>query len=178
MSFEPRYPSTNLRIAVACGSAIRTLRSAVALVMVAASGLAGQKATQTVGFRVDPIHQIAMQGAPVLVVSNRSAVGATRVTSGGATWNVTTNQNNAKVTASLGAEMPAGVTLSVSLGAPAGGVSAGLKPLGLAPVEVITSIGRVAAANLPMSYQLDVAATASAGGVASRVVTFTITGGN
>ncbi|HEY5061469.1 MAG TPA: hypothetical protein VII52_08020, partial [Gemmatimonadaceae bacterium] len=175
---ESRNPTTNLRIAVACGSAIRTLRSGVAILMVATSGLVAQKATQTVGFRVDPIDQIAVQGAPVLIVSNRSAVGPTRVTSGGATWNVTTNQNNAKVTASLGAEMPAGVTLSVSLGAPAGGVSAGLKPLGLAAVEVITSVGRVAAANLPMSYQLDVAATASAESAASRVVTFTITGGN
>jgi hypothetical protein len=178
MSFQSRYLSRNLRAAIACVSAIRTLRTGAAFLVVATSGLAAQKATQTVSFQVQPIDQIAMQGAPVLAVSNRSAVGPTRVTAGGATWNVTTNQNNAKVTASLGAEMPAGITLSVNLEAPAGGVSAGLKPLGLAPVEVITSVGRVAAANLPMTYQLDVAATASAGSLASRVVTFTITGGN
>ena len=90
---------------------------------------------------------------------------------------MTTNQTGAKITASIPAAMPAGLTLSANLAAPAGGTSAGLLPIGTVAVDLVTGITKVFAAGLSLTYQLD--ATAAAGVVPSstRVVTYTITGG-
>ena len=73
--------------------------------------------------------------------------------------------------------MPAGVTLSCNLGAPAGASSAGLKSLSTVAVDVVTGITKLNASGLSLSYQLD--ATSAAGVITSttRVVTYTITGG-
>ena len=148
------------------------------LVAGAAASAAAQTATQTVTFQVDAINQVAVTGTPSLDISAAVAGGApTTVTSSGNTWAVTTNQTGAKITASIGSAMPAGVTLSATLAAPAGGTSAGLKSLGTTAVDVVTGITKLNASGLALSYQLD--ATSAAGVITSttRVVTYTITGG-
>lgn len=148
------------------------------LIVAAAASASAQTATQTVTFQVDAINQIAVSGTPTLAITAAVAGGApTTVTSTGNTWAVTTNQSNAKITASIGSAMPAGVTLSADLTAPAGATGAGLVALGTAAVDVVTGITKLNATGLALTYQLD--ATAAAGVVPSttRVVTFTITGG-
>ena len=148
------------------------------LVAAAATSAAAQTATQTVTFQVDAINQIGVTGAPTLDVSTAVAGSApTSATSAGNTWAVTCNQTGAKITASIGVAMPAGVTLSATLGAPAGATSAGLKALGTVAVDMVTAITKLNAGGLALSYQLD--ATAAAGVITSttRVVTYTITGG-
>jgi hypothetical protein len=89
---------------------------------------------------------------------------------------VTTNQTGAKVTASINSNMPAGLTLSVSLGAPAGTTSIG-NSLSTTAVDLVTGITKLAQGGLSVGYTLD--ATPAAGVVASttRTVTYTITGG-
>jgi len=137
-----------------------------------------QTATQTVTFQVSAINQIAVSGTPSLLINAASAGSApTSVTSSGNTWSVTTNQSTAWITASIPTAMPTGVTLSVNLGAPAGATSAGLTALGTTAVNVVTGITKLNASGLSLTYQLD--ATAAAGVVtsATRVVTYTITGG-
>ena len=90
---------------------------------------------------------------------------------------MTTNQSGAKITASIGSNMPAGLTLSVSLSAPAGGSSAGSQSLSTTAVDLVTSITKLAQSALGVTYTLD--ATPAAGVVSSttRTVTYTITGG-
>jgi hypothetical protein len=135
-------------------------------------------ATQTVTFQVDAINEIAFGGAPSLLINTATAGSApTSATNAVATWAVTTNQTGAKITASINAAMPAGLTLSANLAAPAGASSAGLQSLTTVAVDVVTSITKLAASALGVTYQLD--ATAAAGVVASqsRTVTYTITGG-
>jgi hypothetical protein len=139
---------------------------------------AAQTATQTVTFQVTAINQIAVTGTPSLVINTAAAGSApTSVTAAGNTWSVTTNQSGASITASIPSAMPAGVTLSTNLTAPAGATSTGLTALGTTAVNVVTGITKLNAAGLGLSYQLD--ATAAAGVVTSgtRVVTYTITGG-
>ena len=65
-----------------------------ALVAFAAVNTASaQTATQTVTFQVTAINQIAVSGAPSLVINSAAAGSApTSVTSAGNTWSVTTNQ--------------------------------------------------------------------------------------
>jgi hypothetical protein len=71
--------------------------------------------------------------------------------------------------------MPDGLTLSLALAAPQGATSPGLVPLGATPVNVVTDVSRLSAANLPMTYELEADTGASASG--ERGVVLTITGG-
>jgi len=155
----------------------RRIAAAAALVVVAAPLAQAQTATQTVTFAVNAINQIAFTGAPSLTITTAVAGSApTSVTDATASWAVTTNQTGAKITASIPA-MPAGLTLSASLAAPTGGTSAGFLALSATAVDLVTGITKLAQGSLGVSYKLD--ATAAAGVVtsATRVVTYTITGG-
>ena len=148
------------------------------LVAAAATSASAQTtATQSVSFQVDAINQIAVTGTPSLVINTAVAGSApTSATSSGSTWAVTTNQTGAKITASINTNMPAGVTLSATLGAPAGATSAGAKSLTTSAVDMVTGITKQAASGLTIGYQLD--ATAAAGVQSgTRTVTYTITGG-
>jgi len=150
----------------------------VAALALVAGRAQAQTAAQTVTFQVSAINQISVTGTPSLLINAAVAGSApTSVTSVGNSWAVTTNQSTAKITASIPTAMPAGLTLSANMGAPAGATSAGLTALGVTAVDMVTGITKLNAAALSLSYQLD--ATAAAGVVASttRVVTYTITGG-
>ncbi|HXT16289.1 MAG TPA: hypothetical protein VN706_11705 [Gemmatimonadaceae bacterium] len=156
----------------------RIIAAAAVLGVTSAATSFAQSATQTVTFQVDAINQIAVSGSPSLGITTATAGSApTTVTSSGATWSVTTNQSNAKVMASITTAMPTGLTLSATLAAPSGATSSGAKPLSTTAVDVVTGISKLNAAGLALTYSLD--ATAAAGVVtsASRVVTYTITGG-
>ena len=156
----------------------RRLAAAAVLVVVAAPVAQAQTASQTVTFAVNAINQIAFAGAPSLTITTATAGSApTSVTDAvTATWAVTTNQTGAKITASIPA-MPAGLTLSASLAAPAAATSAGFLALSATAVDLVTGITKLAQGALGVSYKLD--ATPAAGVVtsATRLVTYTITGG-
>ena len=156
----------------------RRIAAAVALVVVAAPLAQAQTATQTVTFAVNAINQISFTGAPSLTITTAAAGSApTSVTDASARWAVTTNQTGAKITASIASAMPAGLTLSASLAAPAGAASASFLALSTTAVDLVTGITKLAQGSLGVSYTLD--ATPAAGVVtsATRVVTYTITGG-
>jgi hypothetical protein len=134
--------------------------------------------TQTVTFAVNAINQISFAGAPSLTVTTAvagsdptSAVDAT------STWAVTTNQTGAKISASIPSVVGTGLTLKVNLTAPAGATSAGLTALGTVSVDLVTVITKEKGSALNATYQLD--ATPAAGVVtsATKVVTYTISGG-
>lgn|SRR5688572_575091 len=154
-------------------------RILTALTFILASGFeaSAQTANQTITFQVDAINQIAFSGSPSLVINTAAAGSNPGAVTAPATWAVTTNQTGAKITASLGSNMPAGLTLSVNLVAPAGATSTGSQALSTTAVDLVTSITRLAQGSLAVTYSL--AATAAAGVVAStsRTVTYTITGG-
>jgi hypothetical protein len=148
------------------------------LVIAAAASASAQTATQTVTFQVDAINLVGVTGTPSLDINTATAGSApTSATSSGNTWAVTTNQTGAKITASIASNMPVGLTLSATMGAPAGATSAGAKTLSTVAQDMVTTITKLAQSGMALSYQLD--ATAAAGVVTSttRVVTFTITGG-
>ena len=156
----------------------RRLAVALALVAFAAASAQAQTATQTVTFAVNAINQISFAGAPSLTITTAVAGSApTSVTDATASWAVTTNQTTAKITASIPLAMPAGLTLSSSLVAPAAATSAGFLALGTVAVDLVTGITKLAQNALGVTYKLD--ATPAAGVVTSstRVVTYTITGG-
>lgn len=147
-------------------------------VALVASAAQAQTATQTVTFEVKAINQISVSGTPSLTITTATAgSGPTSATATGNTWAITTNQTGAKVTASIASAMPTGLTLSAQMAAPSGATSSGSQALSATAVDLVTGISKLNASGLGLSYQLD--ATAAAGVVASatRVVTFTVTGG-
>ena len=154
-------------------------RTAVALALVVLGAASAQaQNTQTVNFAVNAINQIAFTGTPTLTITTAVAGSApTSVTDATASWAVTCNQTGAKISASLAANMAAGLTLSSSLTAPTGGASAGFLSLSTTAVDLVTGVTKIAQGALGVSYKLD--ATAAAGVVVggSKVVTYTITGG-
>jgi len=153
----------------------RHILTAVMLLLCARPAAA--QVQQVVTFQVDAINQIAFSGNPSLVITSATAGSAPSTATAPATWAVTTNQSNAKITASINAAMPALVTLTVNLAAPTGATSTGAQSLGTVAVDVVTGITQVAQGSLAVIYALS--ATATAGVVASttRTVTYTITGG-
>lgn len=156
---------------------LRHVVPAVALVIASAAGAQAQTGTQDVSFEVQAINQIAFTGSPSLVINTATAGSGPASASASATYAITTNETNRKVTAELGSAMPAGVTLSVSLAAPAGATSAGAVSLDTNAQDVVTGVSTVSASGLNVTYTLS--ATAAAGVVPSgtRTVTYTITAG-
>lgn len=156
-------------------------RSAVALAVltIAAAGTAqAQTATQTVLFAVNAINQIAFVGAPSLTITTAVAGSApTSVTNAASTWAVTTNQTGAKITASIPSNMPAGLTLSSGLAAPATATSLGLQALSTVPVDLVTTLTKLNQGGMVVTYKLDATPVAGVVVGGSRVVTYTITGG-
>jgi hypothetical protein len=158
---------------------VRRLAFAVALALVAAPAAHGQfTASQPISFSISAINQIAFSGTPTLTVTTATPGSSpSSVTNATATWAVTTNQTGAKITASIPTIMPAGVTLSSSLAAPAGATSAGFKPLTTVAVDLVTGITKVAQGAMVVSYRLDATPAAGVVTTQSRMVTYTITGG-
>lgn len=147
------------------------------LALLAASTATAQTSTQTVNFQVDAINQIAFSGSPSLVINTATAGNDPTAATANATWAVTTNQTGAKITASIGSNMPSGLTLAVNLTAPAGGTSAGSQSLSTTAVDVVTGITQLAQSAIALQYSLSATPAAGVVSSTSRTVTYTITGG-
>lgn len=143
----------------------------------AATIASAQTATQTVTFQVDAINQIAFSGSPSLVISTATAGSDPTSASATGTWAVTTNQTGAKITASIGSNMPSGLTLTVNVVAPSVGLSTGAQTLSTTAVDVVTGITKHAQSGMSLSYSLSATAAAGVVSSTSRTVTYTITGG-
>ncbi|HEY5439798.1 MAG TPA: hypothetical protein VIJ90_00825 [Gemmatimonadaceae bacterium] len=157
----------------------RHAAAALALVLFAIPAAQAQTtATQTATFAVNAINQIAFVGAPSMTITTAVAGSApTSVTDALSTWAVTTNQTGAKITASIASNMPTGLTLSATLAAPAGATSAGIKALSTVAVDMVTVITKLAQGGLVVTYTLDATPLAGVITSATRVVTYTISGG-
>ena len=149
----------------------------LALLCAVPAGAAAQTAAQNLSFQVDAINQISFTGSPSLVVNTATAGAQPTAAVAVVSWAVTTNQSNAKITASMTAGLPAGVTLTVNLAAPAGATSAGAVALTTTTTDVVTGLTQAAQGGLSVTYTLSATATAGVVPSASRTVTYTITGG-
>ena len=138
-----------------------------------------QTATQVVRFQVNAVNQIGVSGTPVPMVIATAIAGAapSSVTANGASYAVTTNESNQKITASLDQPLPSGVMLEVSLAPPAGAVSTGNISLSTAAADVVTGISSTAATSLPITYRLSASAAVGMSAPEARIVTFTIVSG-
>lgn len=145
------------------------------LIGTAGGALAGEGATQHVSIAIQPIDEILLSGErPRLVIDTAEAgAGPVAVEADGGGYAITTNGEQRKITASLGAALPPGVILSMRMSAPSRGRSTGWQALRLAPAEMVTGIARVAESGLGIRYRLE--ARADAGEVTARTETVSVT---
>ena len=139
-------------------------------------GVAAQTTIQVVGFAVAPSMQVAIQGggaSDVSVSSSGQVVGGSVESS----WSISTNQVGAKISASISGPLPKGVAISAELAAPKGAMSAGLRELGPASVDLITDLSKVTASGLGLTYQLRADRSDGVLPQTRSTVTYTLTGG-
>jgi hypothetical protein len=154
-------------------------RTAAALSLVAGLAMTAGAQTQTVNFEVKAINQFSITSTPVTLTITTATAGSdpTPVSGASSVWAVTTNQTNAKISASIPTDMPAGVTLNVQLAAPGTATSTAKDLASGAAQDLVTGLTKVKGSALTVTYTLS--ATAAAGVIApsSRVVTYTMTPG-
>ncbi len=157
---------------------VRTMIMSAVLVVAAAVSAQAQTATQDLTINIQAINKISVAGGSHTLTINTATAGqAPDDVSWSTTWAVTTNQSNAKITASIGTDMPTGVTLKANLGAPsASGTSAGDVALDNSSKDVVTGITKLNEAGLSLTYTVSATAAAGVQSV-SKTVTFTVTGG-
>lgn len=150
----------------------------LALVAGGAVSVSAQTATQSVGYSVSAINQIAVTGSPSLTVTTATAGSApTPATDATSSWAITTNATNKKLTASINTAMPTGVTLEVNVTAPSTGTSASFQSLSTTAVDVVTAISQVASSGLGITYRLSATLAAGTVASASKTVTYTLVTG-
>ncbi|HLM68224.1 MAG TPA: hypothetical protein VK358_11885 [Longimicrobium sp.] len=150
---------------------------AIAASVFAAQDASAQTATQSVSYEVAAVDQISVAGSPSLVVNSATAGSALNSATASGTYAVTTNGTNRKITASIDTNMPTGVTLTVSLGAPTGATSAGTVTLSTTAQDVVTGITTVTQSGLSIGYGLAADITAGVVPAGNKTVTYTITAG-
>jgi hypothetical protein len=153
-------------------------RAAVlSLLMVGLAGTA-QAQTQTVNIQVNAISIMSLAaGTPSLTVTTAVAGVDPTPATAASQYSVTTNQTNQKIMAHINTAMPAGMSLSAALVAPATGTTNGTIALTTTDQNLVNSITPVAAPNLGITYTLSATAAAGTLAATTRLVTYTITTG-
>lgn len=118
-------------------------------------------------------------GTPGLLRINAAVAGSqpTSVSTSGGTYTVTTPTANKTyaITGQLNANMPTGVTLTITLAAPGqGSVSLGAVALDVTARNLVTGIKKNMNATQSITYQLSATAAAGVVALSSRTVTLTI----
>jgi hypothetical protein len=150
-----------------------------ALAITAIAGVASaQTATQTVNYEVQAINKISVAGSPSLTITTAVAGSAPTAVTAGATYSITTNEADRRITAELDEAMESGLTLTATFAAPAGGSSTGAVTLEAGTAhDVVTGISTLNASGLAITYGLSATSAAGVVPATSKVVTYTIAAG-
>jgi hypothetical protein len=158
---------------------MKTIRTMVlgAVLVVAAAASASAQATQDVTINIQAINKISIAGgAHTMTINTATAGQAPDDVTWSTTWAITTNQSNSKVSASIGSDMPSGVTLKVNMANPTSATSNGDVSLSSTAAELVTGITQLNESGLSLTYTASATALAGVQSVA-RTVTYTVTGG-
>ena len=148
--------------------------------LAASSLLAANTAQQTVTYEVSAINELSVSSPTVSLTVSAATAGSapTAASDTSATYGITTNETNRKITGVINSNMPTGVALSISLAAPTGASPEGAKNLSTDATDLVTGISTLNESGKMITYNLS--ATSAAGVVASatKTVTLTITAGS
>ena len=163
------------------GTPMRLLRGILVILaaLVPASLLAqGSTATQSLTLEVKPVTKLSVSGNPGSLIISDALAGDTEmsVQDHSTSYNLTTNLDNMKISASIDNPMPFGTKLMLSLGS-ASGSSAGLVDISIAtlPVNVVTGISRGTESGQSIAYVFTADAQVGEVPSQSRTITLTLT---
>jgi hypothetical protein len=137
----------------------------------------GATTQQTVSFEVQAINEIKLSGSPSLTISTATAGNAPDAVTASASYAITSNEVNRKITVSLDEAMPSDVTLKINMDAPTNATSAGDVSLTTSAQNAVTGISTLNASGLGITYKLEATSAAGVVSSTSRTVTFTIAAG-
>ena len=149
-----------------------------AMLFVTVGVFASESTTQTVTYSVNSINEISVTGAPSLtIVAPAAGSPLADAVDSTSTYAITTNGSGLKITGSLDAAMPTGLTLKINLTAPSVGASAGDVTFTAATaVDLVTGITQVAESNLGITYTMSATLAAVVVSNGTKIVTLTIAG--
>jgi hypothetical protein len=135
-------------------------------------------ASHDVTYEVQAINKISLAGTPSLTISTAVAGSAPTAVTSGATYAITTNESNRKITAEIDSDMPTGLALTVEVEAPAGsGLSLGPVVLSSSAEAVVTGISKLNESGLDIEYGLSATSAAGVFDSDTRTVTYTVAAG-
>lgn len=147
---------------------------AFALLTTTAAYAQSNVATQQVSINVSEIAVIAVTGNVSMTINQATAGQAPDAATASATYAVTTNGTQKKITAELDQDMPNGLTLNATMAAPSGASTAGKTALSSDAVDLVTNVTKVRGSGLSLAYEAVATVDADPDNV-TRTVTYTIT---
>jgi len=150
---------------------------ALALIALATSSAAfaqANVASQQVAINVAEINVIAVNGTINMTINSATAGQAPDPATANATYALTSNGTDKKISAELDSAMPTGLSLFATMAAPTGATSAGKVQLSDSASDLVTSITQVRGSGLSLAYEAVATVDATPDNV-TRTVTYTIT---
>jgi len=144
------------------------------LLLTGASLAQSNVSTQQVSINVEEIDVISISGSVNMTINTVTAGEAPDAATASATYAVTTNGKNRKISAELDQDMPEGLTLYAEMSAPGEARSKGKVELGSKSKSLIDKLTKVNAAGLTLAYEAVATVDADPDNV-TRTVTYTIT---
>lgn len=153
----------------------RFLSIALASLLFAGASFAQSNAsTQQVSIDVEEINVISISGSVSMTINTATAGEAPDAATASATYAVTTNGKNRKISAELDSDMPEGLTLFAEMSAPGDARSKGKVELGSRSKNLVDKLTKVNASGLSLAYEAVATVDADPDNV-TRTVTYTIT---
>ena len=153
----------------------RFLSFALASLLLSGASFAQSNAsTQQVAINVEEIDDISISGSFNMTINQATAGQAADAATASATYSVTTNGKNRKISAELNQNMPEGLTLSAEMSAPGDSRSKGKIELSTKSKDLVHKLTKVNAAGLGLAYEAIATVDADPDNV-NRTVTYNIT---
>ena len=146
----------------------------IALAFVSTASAQNNTASQQVAINVAEIAVISVQGNINMTIASATAGQAPDAATASASYAVTTNGKNQKISAKLDQKMPEGLTLFATMAAPSKATSNGKVELSDKSADLVTKISNTNQSGLALSYEAVATVDATPDNVA-RTVTYTIT---
>jgi hypothetical protein len=135
-----------------------------------------QTASQQISLSIRPINEIAVRGATSFTIPARAGSRPDTVTAV-ASYAITTNEENRRITVAIDEPMPAGVSLRMRMTAPAGASAEDELTLSTEPQNAVTGISRLNAKDLGIDFALVTGDRAIIPATTTRTVKVTLVSG-
>lgn len=132
------------------------------------------RTSQQIRVAVAEVDVFSCLGKVSLTFPQTSSGSGIESATGTATWFVSTNGNNRKITAELDSDLPEGLDLKIGMEAPIGVKSTGMKSLSAQPTRLIQNLTNSRQSGMTISY-MATATTHVLSNSYHRTVIFTIT---